>query len=297
MAIADYEDLIALVKSYEDDESAATSANLDNMVSLAENRIFTGGGRIGDPFYTAPLRVRHMERSLVMPIGAGLDGGTSAGTANAQTVTLSPTLSRGVSITFIAGASNTGAMTVNALAVRKGANRDALVDGDVLQGGTYTVYYDGTYWVLMPSDGAAPLPTRYLGHKSAYLQDRGTLLTYQSNSGVNWHMSTDSGVPNYFTIECNCLRLDPLPNADYKVKFAYYERPLPIETALNDIFRDAPNIWLYGALFELAQYKVDAERSAQFFSNFRTAIDGYASEMLRASVAYGTMRVNLGNVP
>lgn len=296
MAISDYEYLTALIKSYEEDDSAAVTENLDTLVTLAEHRIFMGGGRLGDPFYTEPLRVKAMERSVVIPIGPGLDGGTTAGTANAQTTTISPTLARGLTVKFTAGFSNTGALTLNGTAVRKGANRDALVSDDVLSGGIYTVYYDGTYYVLMPSDGSAPLPARFLGHKGAYLQDRGVILTYQTNAGVNIHMDgAVSGEPEYFTIEGSCIRLEPLPQQAYNVQLSYYERPVALSSALNDVFRDAPAIYLYASLFELDLYLPNMERAASHFAQFRAALDGYANAMTMATTSSGPFRIRLRN--
>lgn len=86
-------------------------------------------------------------------------GGTSAGTANAQTVaTVVPSnfaLTAGNIVTFIAGSSNTSSMTLavnstTATAVKRisgGALADT-ISGDVISGVSYSVQYDGTEYVL-----------------------------------------------------------------------------------------------------------------------------------------------------
>lgn len=85
-------------------------------------------------------------------------GGTSGGSANAQTITLDPapeSLSLGMTVTFTAGFTNTGACTLNpnslgATAIqRHGLN---LVGGEIIAGRTYTVVADGgvgTTWRMV----------------------------------------------------------------------------------------------------------------------------------------------------
>lgn len=297
MSIASYADLLSAVQDYEDDSSSVVTTRLADMVTLAEQRIFYGG-TFGSDYYTQPLRCRAIEREITFPIGPGVVGGTSGGTANAQTVALSPapTLTLGTSITFKAGYTNTGATTLNAestgsVDMRKGASRDALEAGDILAGGIYTVYHDGTYWVLIPSDGASPLPANFLGVKSAYLQDRGVILTPQTNSGVNTFMDgATSGTPEYYTIQGDSIRLEPLPQSTDTVKMTYYRKPSALSVSLNDVFRQAPAIYLYATLFELALYLPNDATAAKWFALFRNALDGYMGADVRASMSYAAGR-------
>ena len=77
-------------------------------------------------------------------------GGTSGGAANAQTITPAPAITAyaaGQTFRFIAGFTNTGALTLNvnaqgAKAVQLAAS--ALTGGEVVTGKTYEVTYDGT---------------------------------------------------------------------------------------------------------------------------------------------------------
>lgn len=85
-------------------------------------------------------------------------GGTSGGSANAQTIALTPVMTAiatGVAIRFTAGFSNSSAatLTVNATAAtairKKGlAGPVALSGGEILVGNIYEVVYDGTYYEL-----------------------------------------------------------------------------------------------------------------------------------------------------
>lgn len=94
---------------------------------------------------------------LALLNGAATWGGTSGGTAQAQTVTISNTgvtLTAGMTIDFIAGNANTDAaptLTVNSLTAKTivtGAN-GALVAGDIASGQLHTVRYDGTSFRLI----------------------------------------------------------------------------------------------------------------------------------------------------
>jgi hypothetical protein len=82
-------------------------------------------------------------------------GGTSGGTANAQTLSLTPGITSytaGRPIRFIAGFSNTGAMTLNVNNVGSRsvtAGSAALVGGEIIAGQIYEVDDDGTNFQLL----------------------------------------------------------------------------------------------------------------------------------------------------
>jgi hypothetical protein len=89
--------------------------------------------------------------------GALVWGGTTGGSANARTITLSPAptaIVPGMRISFISGSFNTGATTLNvnglgAVSIAYGAR--ALLDGELVTGFVYTVTYTGTSWSLAAS--------------------------------------------------------------------------------------------------------------------------------------------------
>ncbi len=299
MALSTYAELLTAVAAYDDVASSVESSNLPDLVTLAEKRMFYGSGDM------PALRCRAMEKVLILPVKAALDGGTSTGSADAQIITIgtAPTLEVGLNITFTAGYTNTGAMTIDADStgvkdVRSGKNRDALAAGDVVAGGVYTVYYDGTYYVLVPSAGCIPLPSRWLGHKAAYIQDRQEPLTYMPASGINWFMyGATAGVPEYFAVEGDCLRLDPVPADDTYISVTYYKEPAALSSALNDIFRDAPQVYLFATLLELAIFLPAEERISAFTSEYLKALSGYSSSDAKSLFGYAPMRVRLRIAP
>jgi hypothetical protein len=98
--------------------------------------------------------------------GVGVYGATVGGTGNAITVTLAPVLTAyaaGQKFSFIAGAANTGAVTVNlnsvgAKAITK-VGTTALVANDILSGSLVEMEYDGTRFQLLSPIGADPTGT------------------------------------------------------------------------------------------------------------------------------------------
>ena len=108
---------------------------------------------------------------------SGVNSGyTSGGSANAQTVTLSPaltTLSTGQTVTFKAGYTNTGATTLQVNSLTATAVKymgQALTGGEIIAGNSYTVVYDGAaYQIISPIRlvGSASLTTVTLAANTA----------------------------------------------------------------------------------------------------------------------------------
>lgn len=287
MALTTYSDLLTAIQAYEDDTSSIVTDRQADWVTLAEARIHNGYGQQGDPFYSPPVRVRAMEQQFTLRVEATQNGGTSGGSADAQTVTLAtaPTLALGLSISFTAGFTNTGAMTLNAngtgaTAIRKGVNNDALEAADIVLGATYAVYYDGTFYKLMPSSGSVPLPARFLGFKTIY--DDGTtkrpldFITAQHMVGMAGVNSSGSPVRGY-TIDGDWLRLVPVSDGTPFLKGTYYRRLAALSTALNDLFRNAPNVYLFGALLEAAIYLGEDENTPKWHGLYMSAVRGVSS--------------------
>lgn len=285
MAISTYAELLSAIQNYQDDTSSIVSDRDDEWVTLAEQRIHYGSGEVGDPFYSPPLRVRMMEQPFTIRVEAGQDGGTSAGSADAQTVTLAtaPSPALGLTISFTAGFTNTGAMTLNpngvgAVAIRKGVNNDALEAADIVLGASYTVYHDGTFYKLMPSAGGVPLPSRFLGFKNIY--EAGStnrpldFIPAQHMAGMEGVNST--GTLRGYTIDGDCLRLVSLPDGTRFLKGTYYRRFAALSSELNELFRRAPGVYLSGAMLEASLYLGDDAGVSKWHGVFMSACKGVA---------------------
>lgn len=140
-------------------------------------------------------------------------GGTSGGTANAQTLTVTPSISAyaaGQTFTFIAGASTTGASTLNvsgvgAKTVKMPGGQDTGT-GSIVSGLVYDATYDGTNFVLKNARITGE-QTIYCGALSAVSQIDialtgspklielvGTIYVSADAAGIAFRTSTNAGV-------------------------------------------------------------------------------------------------------
>jgi hypothetical protein len=139
-------------------------------------------------------------------------GGTTGGTANAQTLaSVTPsgfTKSQGNAVAFTAGATNTGATTFNinatgatAVKIDTGSGLAALTGGEIVNGNDYVVYYDGTQYVLIdPSTlaflnspaltGTPTAPTAAFGTNTTQLAT--TAFVHAALSTPNYYANTPS---------------------------------------------------------------------------------------------------------
>lgn len=284
MAISTYAELLSALQNYEDDTSSIVTDRDDEWVTLAEQRIHYGFGEPGEKFWSPPLRIRAMEQPFTIRIEASQDGGTSGGSADAQTLTMTaPTVALGLSLTFVAGFTNTSAMTLqptggSAVDVRKGVNNDALEAADIVLGAEYTVYFDGTYYKLMPGPGSAPLPSRFLGFKR--ITDDATkdrqLEFIASGALAGMEGVNSSGTVYGYTIDGDNIRLISPPDATRFLKGTYYRRFAALSTELNELFRRSPSVYLYGALLEAALYLGEDDNIVKWYMNYSGATKGVA---------------------
>tara|TARA_R110002012_G_scaffold274488_2_gene460786 strand:+ start:1254 stop:4058 length:2805 start_codon:yes stop_codon:yes gene_type:complete len=142
---------------------------LTNSVCRNGEAPFTADQPMGDNKITGlknPTAQTDATNLLAIQHGTGVYGATVAGSGNAITVTLSPAItaySAGQKFTFIAGAANTGGVTVNfsglgTKAITK-VGTTALVANDILSGSLVEVEYDGTRFQLISPIGADPSGT------------------------------------------------------------------------------------------------------------------------------------------
>lgn len=61
MSIIDYDTLVAAVKVWAARSDSTFSGQIPTFIALAEDRIYNGAGKMGDPIYSAPLRSATME--------------------------------------------------------------------------------------------------------------------------------------------------------------------------------------------------------------------------------------------
>lgn len=108
-----------------------------------------------------PGNVNNAIRAVMAAAKGAMWGGTTGGTANAQTVTLTPApaaLVASMTALMIAGSTNTASMTLNAnsLGAKNVFYRDEAIPANLWASGTLLgVVYDGTQWQIL-SGAAVP---------------------------------------------------------------------------------------------------------------------------------------------
>jgi len=132
-------------------------------------------------------------------------GGTSGGSANAQTLTPSPAIAsytNGLRIAFLAGSTNSGAMTVNVsglgaknVKTKSGANP---VSGDITSGRVYQLIYDGTNLVcvdLGTAEDGAITPAKTSSAISGFLVPTGMTTPFAGSAApTGWLLCDGSAV-------------------------------------------------------------------------------------------------------
>lgn len=301
MAVATYSDLKSEVATY----LARTdlTSYIPDFITLCENRIYYGSRH--PTFPSEPLRIRAMEYSRDLYLNGALDGGTSGGSADAQTVTTGATsLTYGLTFTFTAGYTNTGAMTINpdglgATAYRRGDGTVAMTANDVIAGQSYSAYYDGS--VLRAIDpGQVPLPSSFLGFRQIYVRGNPKHpIDYVTPEQMDDVMvSSTTGTPEVYTIEGEYIRFAPVPDTTYIARSNYYKRfaAMSADADTNWLLTNAPAVYLYGALTEAALFIQDMEMAGTWHPHFSAAVQGleWANERDRWSGAALAMRTDTG---
>lgn len=243
-------------------------ARIPEFIALAEDRI------------AQTLRVQAMETSQVLRWEAVVDGGTVGGTANAITLTgQSGTPSLGDTFKFTAAATNTSTVTINssyAVKRRHGGVKEGLSAGDIVNGAEYRIYYDGTDFLLIPPGGVL-LPSNFVEQRRLYLDvSSGKDLDFFDPT-VFWGREAvnESGQPDIYTIEGDCVVAAPVPDTVYFGRLLYYRRFASLSSAsdTNWALTNARGVYLYGALLEASVYLEDDAGINKYAALFDNAVD------------------------
>lgn len=307
MALDTYTNLKAEIASYLNRSDLTTY--IPDFITLAEQRILYGGE---GQFPSEPLRIRAMETPATVILKAVVDGGTVGGSANAITLTPATAASSyavGDTYSFTATASNSGATTANvsglgSQAVVYGSASSALAGGEIVIGSSYTIYYDGTNFVLMPDGAQAPLPSGFVGFRSFYLDlDPRGYLDYMTPLQLDqvWGASS-TGQPEAFSVVSDSLAFGPRPDTTYYLKTLYYKKfaGLSASQATNWLLTNAPGVYLYGSLLESAPFiggDQDQKRLPMWHGLYLAACNGLQKQdsFDRFAAAGLQMRADHGN--
>lgn len=259
------------------------TAVLDDVIALCEGRIAYGASP-RSPFPSSALRCRLMEAQRTLVIKTPITPTSVGGTANAVTLTLAAVPASdalGDTYTWTATNTNTGAATLNSgagvVTIKKGASLVDLEGGDIIKGGAFTTYFDGTYHVLLPNDGACPLPPGYLAMRKLRRDgnDQGGLEYITPQALDQAITSRQTSEPDVYTIEGDAIRVGPLSDTTYYLPALYYKKPTALALATtNALLTQAPQVYLYGCLLELAPFLKNDDRLPLWHGFYLGALDG-----------------------
>lgn len=95
------------------------------------------------------------------------------------------------------------------------------------------------------------------------------------------------GIPKYFTIIGNQIRVHPVPDATYTGELTYFTRlpKLSNTNTMNWLLSSSPDAYLYGSLMQAAPYLKDDERVAVWGTLYNTAIEALKTADQNASAS------------
>ena len=87
--------------------------------------------------------------------------------------------------------------------------------------------------------------------------------------------STAPGQPYGFTVQEDSIRIIPTPGGAYTYTLHYLPNLMPLSDAnpTNWALTNSPDVYLYGAMCQLARYTLDDESFARYMPMFQGALD------------------------
>jgi len=125
---------------------------------------------------------------------------------------------------------------------------------------------------------------RYFALPGGYLQMRNIQLNTNPVTPLEYitpemldrlYGSNTSGKPKAYSLIGDEIQLAPIPDTDYTLEVAYYEKftPLTTDVTTNWLTENAPDVLLYGALVEAEPFIKNDERMPLWLNAYKEAID------------------------
>lgn len=115
---------------------------------------------------------------------------------------------------------------------------------------------------LTPAAGSATLPTDYLGWRRATVtsSNRVDLVYVHPSYLQSLYPATISSTPTHFTIEGSAIKTRSTDTTG--IELLYYAKNAALSSALNWLFNNHPDAYLFGSLCEAEAFGVNDERAA-----------------------------------
>ena len=125
---------------------------------------------------------------------------------------------------------------------------------------------------------------RYFALPGGYLQMRNIQLNTNPVTPLEYitpemldrlYGSNTSGKPKAYSLIGDEIQLAPIPDTDYTLEVAYYEKftPLSTDVTTNWLTENAPDVLLYGARIEAEPFIKNDERMPLWLNAYKEAID------------------------
>lgn len=119
------------------------------------------------------------------------------------------------------------------------------------------------------------LPARYVQMREFRLNTTPTRSLQYITPEIyeSWNF-VGSGMPKFYTIIANEIRLGPVPSGRYQMEMLFWKRfqNLSPTVASNWVLENAPDIYLYGSLLEMEPYIQNDQRTALWKQGFDQAV-------------------------
>src|SRR6185312_3735818 len=148
---------------------------------------------------------------------------------------------------------------------------------------------------LTPSSGSVDLPSDYLQwRRVTWTGSPKADLTYLHPSILDaTYPTSPAGTPRSFTIEGSTLRV--LPSDDTPLEFDYFQRSTTLNTQLNWLYTNWPDVYLFGSLAEAYLFNKDPDNAVVWKARRDEVFDEIAKLQFREN---GAMAVRImGQTP
>ncbi len=123
------------------------------------------------------------------------------------------------------------------------------------------------------------LPTNYLQMREFRLNQEPTISLRYVSPEIFEAWSLGQGIPKFYTIIANEIRIGPTPSGEYEMEMLFWRRFPALTSAAptNWMLQNAPDVYLYGALLELEPFVQNDARLAVWGAGYSKAIDDIQS--------------------
>ena len=143
------------------------------------------------------------------------------------------------------------------------------------------------------TDNYVTLPPDWLQHIAVEVDGLADAATYVTPEEI-YDLSADglTGLPRFYTIINNALRLLPAPSAPLSIEITYYQKiPALSDTqTTNWLLTRSPDLYLFGALLAAEPYLMNDERVALWAAQSTAIIAAMNMESERAKRSSGALR-------